>query len=124
MHTEEIIVTDFLIRSLFLNTIFKMRLFPSLKVTQHSSLHCILLLASLSWRVLVLLSTFVFQHCLLTFLHVKIGSFIVLMIVLSGSDPVFTDFIIDVHTIQTLAISSLGIQSVELPTLLVLWSSK
>ena len=45
------------------------------------------------------------------------------MAVLSGSDPIFTDLIVDVHTIQTLAISSLGVQSVKMPRLLVLWSS-
>lgn len=37
----------------------------------------------------------------------KTGSFVVLMIVLSGSDPVFTDFIFDDHTIQTWAYRAL-----------------
>lgn len=59
------------------------------------------------------------HHCT-TCLHVKIGSFVVLMVVLSGSDPIFTDLIVDVHTIQTLAIFSLGVQSVKMPRLLVL----
>ena len=62
------------------------------------------------------------HHCT-TCLLVKIGSFVVLMVVLSGSDPIFTDLIVDVHAIQTLAISSLGVQSVKMPRLLVLWSS-
>ena len=59
---------------------------------------------------------------MLTCLHIEIVSFADLMIVLSGSDPIFTDFIVDVHTIQQLAIFSPGEQSVKLPRLLLLWS--